>query len=508
MTAPGYEGYAPYFGDLHNHCGISYGHGSIEDAYANARTQLDFASVTAHAHWPDIPAGDPALRELVAYHQEGFRRAAELWPHIQDVTEAVHEDGRFVSFLSFEWHSLRYGDQCVYYCGPRGDIIRATDLEDMRRHLRARTARGEACFMIPHHIGYLTGRRGIRWDAFTPELSPVVEMVSMHGAAESDEGPYPYLHTMGPRDGRSTMQHGLRRGHLFGVIGSSDHHSAHPGSYGHGRLGVWARALTREAVWEAIVARRTFALTGDRIVLALSLDGAPMGSVLSARREREISVEVTGGAAIDYVEVLHDNLPVHRWSPAPAAPRPGTPRKVHLEVGWGQRDRDVAWEVELEVVDGRLLSVEPRFRGRHVVSPQARAGERYAFSACDRVADSRVRFRTLTWGNVTTMTPSTQGVCLQVAGEASTRLRARINGRDVSVSLGELGEGARAGYLGGFRTPAFCFHRAVAESEYSCRTTLTHRSDSRHRDWYYARVCQKNGQWAWSSPIWVSAPGD
>jgi hypothetical protein len=76
------------------------------------------------------------------------------------------------------------------------------------------------------------------------------------------------------------------------------------------------------------------------------------------------------------------------------------------------------------------------------------------------------------------------------------------------VSLGELGEGARAGYLGGFRTPAFCFHRAVAESEYSCRTTLTHRSDSRHRDWYYARVCQKNGQWAWSSPIWVGAPGD
>jgi len=39
-----------YYGDLHNHCGSSYGHGSLEDAYRNARLQLDFASVTPHAY--------------------------------------------------------------------------------------------------------------------------------------------------------------------------------------------------------------------------------------------------------------------------------------------------------------------------------------------------------------------------------------------------------------------------------------------------------------------------
>ena len=43
-------------GDLHNHCGISYAHGSLEDALANARLQLDFVSVTGHAAWPDIAA--------------------------------------------------------------------------------------------------------------------------------------------------------------------------------------------------------------------------------------------------------------------------------------------------------------------------------------------------------------------------------------------------------------------------------------------------------------------
>jgi hypothetical protein len=45
------------------------------------------------------------------------------------------------------------------------------------------------------------------------------------------------------------------------------------------------------------------------------------------------------------------------------------PVKVHVEVGWGQRDREVDWAVELQVRAGRLLSAEPRFRGRHVVSP-------------------------------------------------------------------------------------------------------------------------------------------
>ena len=35
-------------GDIHNHCGISYGHGSIDDAIHFASLQLDFAGITGH----------------------------------------------------------------------------------------------------------------------------------------------------------------------------------------------------------------------------------------------------------------------------------------------------------------------------------------------------------------------------------------------------------------------------------------------------------------------------
>jgi hypothetical protein len=311
---------------------------------------------------------------------------------------------------------------------------------------------------------------------------------------------------MGPRDERSTMQYGLRQGRVFGVIGSTDHHSAHPGSYGHGRMAVWAKELSRDGIWEAITARRSYALTGDRIALAFSINGQPMGSALPPTQDRWIEVSVTGGGALDYVEVLHNNRGIHRWS---AHEYVGgsleEPVKVYLELGWGKSDIDVDWQVALEVDGGQLLEVEPRFRGRAIVAPQSTEEEKYAFSSWERVGDRQVRFDTRTWGNPTTVTAATQGICLEILGKESTHIRGRVNDREVEVPLSELVHGSRVGYVGGFLTPAYCFHRAVPTAEYSCHTSLQHQGDGQDRDYYYVRVRQKNGQWAWSSPIWVEA---
>lgn len=510
MTQPGYQDLNVYYGDLHSHCHqIGYGYGSVEEAYRNARTQLDFASVTAHAVWPDLPdpQADPRLAGTVAYHLAGFQRAADAWAAYRRATEAEYEPGRFVTFPSFEWHSLRHGDHNVYFNGPAVEIIRAPDLETMRAELRQLRQQGVDCFLIPHHIGYLRGYRGINWADFTPEFSPLVEMFSMHGQAESDESPYPYMHTMGPRDERSTMQYGLRAGHIFGVAGSTDHHSAYPGSYGFGRVAVWAERLTRESIWQAIAARRAYALTGDRIALAFSLNGRPMGAIVPASPERRIELAVTGGAALDYVELLHNNRPIHRWS-ATDLPADDTPQpvKVLVEVGWGQKNELVDWQVELDVLGGELLSVEPRFRGPDIVAPQKEAPQKIAFSSWQQASHTQVRFTTQTWGNPTVATPATQGLCLEINGDDATRLAGSFNGQPVDLTLADLKHGARTGYLGGFLSPAYCFHRAAPQAEYQCRASLLHRPESSGgRDWYYARVCQKNGQWAWSSPIWVEA---
>jgi len=503
VTVPGYQGLHLYYGDLHSHCDVGYGQGTVEDAYANARLQLDFASVTAHAVWPDMPESDERLAATLAYHRRGFARAAARWPHLREVTNAANEDGRFVTFLSYEWHSLRYGDHNVYYRDGQGEIVAAADLDELRTALRRLAATGAATLLVPHHIGYRAGYRGIDWGTFTSEFSPVVEIVSMHGVAVSDDAPYPYLHTMGPRDGRGTMQYGLRLGKVFGVIGSTDHHAAHPGSHGWGRTAVWAEGLTRRAIWEALVQRRVYALTGDRIALAFAINGHPMGSLLDAVPTRHLDVAVEAGDAVDYVDVVHNGVVLRRWTPAAAADADGA-CTVTLELGWGDRTDPVEWRVDLRVVGGRLLDVEPRLRGHDTVSPTSGAAGGAVLSAWERW-DDRVVLRTTTRGNPNPLTPGTQALCLRLEGDASTRIRGRINDRPVDLPLAALRQGAHVEYLGGFRTPAYRFGRVVSRRESSGTFTLEHRGEG-GPDWYYVCVRQTNHQWAWSSPIWVGAP--
>jgi len=502
MTA--YDDLHLFTGDLHSHCNIGYGHGSIEDSYRNARLQLDFACVTAHSWWADMPEADVRLAQTVAYHRAGFQRTAETWPAFREVVEANHAPGRFISFLGCEWHSMAYGDHHIVFGSPAGEIIPAADLDEMRRELRTLAARGVPALLIPHHIGYRRGYRGINWDAFTPEFSPVVEIMSMHGCSESDEAACPMLHTMGPRDGASTYQHGLAAGHIVGAVGSTDHHSAHPGSYGHGRVAVWADALTRDGILAALRARRCYALTGDRIDLRFSINGAPLGSALPPADVREIAVEVRGGAALDTIELLHNNRVIERWRGADATVSPwAAPLKVCLEVGWGEKGHNVDWDVVLAVTGGRLLGVEPRFRGHDVVAPQAGDEECYAFSRWERLDANAVHFATRTWGNPTTTTAGTQAICLELAGDAATRLHGTINGIPVAATLGELLAASSAGYLGGFLTPAHRFHRAVPAGRFAGAFTLRPRAPGPRRDWYTVRVRQINDQWAWSSPVWV-----
>lgn len=503
----GYQGLTPFYGDLHSHCAIGYGHGSAEDAFRNARLQLDFACVTAHALWPDMPLRDVRLESTVDYHRKGFKRTQEEWDHFQRVVEAFNEPNKFITFLGYEWHSLQYGDHHICLNGSHGEILRADTIEGIRKELRRLSSQGGGGILVPHHIGYKSGYRGINWATFDPELSPVVEIMSMHGVSESDQAPYPFLHTMGPRDWGSTLQYGLGQGNVVGVVGSTDHHSAHPGSYGHGRMGVWARSLTRAGIWEAILSRRTYALTGDRMVLAFALNQQTMGTILPSSSERQIEVFVEGGDSVDEIEIIYNNRLLQTWKGETSTSELDEGHadrfKVYLEVGWGEKNQDVEWDVTLEVEDGQLISIEPRFRGQEILAPQASEEEAYHFSRWEKVEDSGVWFRTRTWGNPTTTTASTQGMSIEVQGSTGTRLLARINDQVVELSLGELIQGARAGYLGGFLTPAYCFHRAVPIGEYRRHVKTKHHVDSLSRDFYYVRVRQKNNQYAWSSPIWV-----
>ena len=297
-------GVAPRFGDIHNHCDLSYGHGRFADALARAALQLDFVSITGHAHWPDMPVDDPAVAHIVNFHVEGFARLRDGWRAHFEVLAAAETEA-FTVFPGYEIHGSEHGDYTIVYRDLAPAPLWFADSPPELHALLDREMPGRA-FAFPHHIGYRRGARGINWDSFEERLSPVVEMNSMHGCAETSETPRSYLHSMGPVDGHSTMQWGLAQGHVFGVVGNTDHHSAFPGSYGHGRMAVFADHAGRAGLWDAIMARRTVALTGDNIHLLSAVGDVMTGGVMAPAKAAQLDIEAVAGGEIDVIDVIDE----------------------------------------------------------------------------------------------------------------------------------------------------------------------------------------------------------
>jgi Protein of unknown function (DUF3604) len=501
-----YEQLCPFYGDLHNHCNISYGLGSLSDALKNAREQLDFCSITGHAHWPDMPEACERNQFLIDFHLEGFARIKAGWQEYLKQTMAANDPGKFLTFPSFEMHSSADGDRTIVYHDIAGEILYADDLADLHQRLDKLQDKNVRSMAFPHHIGYILGRRGINWDSFDAQFAPVVEILSMHGCSEADYSPRPMLHTMGPCDYRSSVIYGLDQGHIFGFIGGTDHHCAHPGSYGHGVTGVWADKLDRDSIWDAIYQRRTYALTGDRIDLKFAVNNAPMGSVIENCKKRQIELDVTGGGIIDYVDVIKNGKLLRRISQPDIPvgnPTPVIHTKIHLELGWGPKHADgYPWDVQLGLSAGRILNVEPRFRGQEVVSPvEGEAPESVHTAYYQQLDEQNVALQAVSFGNPTNFTPMSQGICLEVEMPQDAVIRAKLNGINEEIPLSRLLAGSYVGAIYDVVTPYYIFNHAPMPEQFKWQYSFVDEDDQ--PGYYYVRVCQKNQQWAWSSPVFI-----
>ncbi|WP_297561133.1 hypothetical protein ACLIR7_21920 (plasmid) [Nitratireductor aquimarinus] len=497
-------GVVPLYGDIHNHCAMSYGHGRLEDALARARLQLDFVSVTGHAAWPDMPVDVPEVAHIVDFHVKGFARLREKWPEHFATLKQFEESGVFSVFPGYEIHSCAYGDQTIVYADLEpADMQFADTPAELRDDLHR--AKASRAFSFPHHIGYREGARGIKWDAFEPSLSPFVEMFSMHGCAETSESARGYLHSMGPVDGRSTMAAGLAAGHVFGIVGNTDHHSGFPGSYGHGRMGLYARGRDREAIWSGMRARQTNALTGDSIHLLTAIAGTIQGGVVAPQKDAKLAIEAVGGGAIDAIDIMRNGRLWQRITPA-LAPAPIVPEFdglietiLHLELGWGARGTSYRWLGELSLEGGDILRVEPRFRGAEIVSPLEGEDAEHPLPIIS-VANGVVCFEVTAEANPNNVTPAMQGVALHIRAARNATIRARLAGQDIDVPIERLLEGALSANLGAIDSPAYRFHAVPRPHEWQWGGTVG-LGEFRNGENVYVRLSQTNGQMAWASPL-------
>ena len=256
------------WGDLHGHSAWSDGTGTPEDylRYARDVAGLDVVALTDHDHW-----GFEALDDN-----------PEAWEAIQVETNRFNQPGHFVALLGYEWTNWIHGHRHVLYFEQRGKLLSSLDPRYDTPQLLWDGLRGEKVLTFAHHSA--GGPIPTNWEfAPDPELEPLTEIASVHGSSESEDTPSPIYNALPG----NWVRDALGRGYRLGFVGSGDSHDGHPGlshlASGQGGLvAILAPARTREDVYEALRARRTYATNGPRILLRAALAGQPIGSELDA----------------------------------------------------------------------------------------------------------------------------------------------------------------------------------------------------------------------------------
>ena len=491
--------YSILYGDIHNHNAHGYGVGSIERTVDIARTHLDFFAFTGHSSWHDMPSMEGGRER---HWIDGFKRLKDTWPQVQRVIADGNRAGEFCAFLGFEWHSSVWGDQCVVFPQDNRPLFYSGDIARLRNFCIE-----ERALMIPHHLAYPSGHRGVNWECFDEACTPVVEIYSEHGNSEDDRGPFTYFtHSMGGRETANTARAALEAGLRFGFVGSSDDHAGFPGAYGEGLMAALVSDFSREGIFEAICARRTYALTGDRIELDFAVEGAAMGATVTAGNLAEVTFAVRGRDELDVVEVIQDGRVVHRAyaeESIAAGDAFAAPIQVRLEWGWGPwgalaLDRICDWALEVRVEKGRLLRFFPCLQ-----SMPFDAQRRHRFERRDQTG---LAIRSYTARQNAYRENPNQSVVLEIEGGAPTMLDLAVTEPVVQRSkhsLADLARGSASLFTGPFPKESYQWHRLVprAASSLTGRCTLEVPQGRSH---VYLRARQKNGHMAWGSPVFMN----
>ncbi len=323
------HGLRTLFGDIHQHSAHSDGIGSADEPYLRARYRYgdDFCALTDHESFL------------------GKRIESVEWGYLQRVAESHHEPGTFVTLLAYEWTAKMHpgpGHKVCYFPEFSRKVYSRDVLTEGDEIVEAVKAAGG--FAVPHHVGWT----GANESAHDEVGQPVWEICSCHGCYEH------WAHELGQRgELRDQMVDAvLQRGHRFGFIASSDGHGLlwHHGvarkrdPFRTGLTAVQASACTRQAILDAIRARRCYATSGAKINLNFEVNGSPMGAVADLRGA-QVLVQVHGTAPLRSVELVDAQGVRKRWDlTAPRfEERAELDAQKYLYVRVRQQDGEMAW---------------------------------------------------------------------------------------------------------------------------------------------------------------------
>ena len=289
-----------WWGDPHAHTGASGDGGAtdvgrcdgecgaVSDLELNARLAgLDWFSATDHVDGPFTATVEDFATVLAEELDIQARGDIVVVPGAE--LNLAYEDGRWAGHrnlmffgtnaqlagLTLEDTQIGGGDGVVPTCDDIYAYV--ADLED----------RVGPVLFIPHHPAAIHPRV-VDWSCHDPLWAPAVEVYSEHGSSMGDGLGYDPLWS--GTASRGTVHHALQAyGYRLGFLAGTDRHDTHPGAvcaldsewtnhpYGGGLTGVILRdgePLSRMAIYEAFVERRTVATTGVRVPLRVEYRSA------------------------------------------------------------------------------------------------------------------------------------------------------------------------------------------------------------------------------------------
>jgi len=343
--------YAVFWGDLHTHSGLSCDCKRNERSelrpadllrFARDGAALDFLAVTDH-HVPDTASKMLSEAE---------------WEETVAAVESATRPGEFVAIVGYE------------HRGPRGDTVAIfAEAPTFAEISDPATVSVEYLWAALRHRGILTvphfhdpGRLPDGEWIVPPDMryEPVLEVFSCHGRFDVPryEGMAlapPLIKLLrGDRNAAFLLQHGYR----YGLICSSDDHKGRPGI--NGLVAVYARELTRAAIFEALRQRRCYGTTNARIRLVFALGDVLMGGQVAPVSPARAQLRVVGTAPLRCVDVIRNGHLHLRFQP----------QKPVLEVEWDERldEKEAYYWVRVLQEDQEMAFSSPIWTGTTMCS--------------------------------------------------------------------------------------------------------------------------------------------
>lgn len=247
-----------------------------------------------------------------------------------------------------------------------------------------------------------------------------------------------------------------------------DHHAGFPGSYGDGLTAVLAKEKSREAIWEALLSGRAYAVTGDRIECDFTVNGQGLGETVRGAK-RKLRCAVKGEYWADKLVIYKNCRPLAVLCGEQLRPKPARAYKLRVEMGWGNSEELTRWAGRI-TTDGRLAGANLYLRGRSLLSPTNHDGSPVEVNEIDnRVLEQDTQafaWQCETVRNKSTLHPQTDAVVAEIEGGPDTVVNVTVNGRTHTASIAQLLDGGVTWHVKPWHSEAVKIHAAVPDSAY------------------------------------------